>query len=99
VEVNSTRDRIALDTRKAFQDVKRAESGREVAKLDLDLTREQLSILLAQMDEGRATLRQVEEARSAETEKWMAFYDAESVVERARLNLLKQTGTIVAALQ
>jgi outer membrane protein len=98
VEMNSTRDRIALDVRKAFQDVRKAESGREVAKLDLELTREQISILLAQMDEGRATLRQVEEARAAETEKWMAFYDAQSLVERAQLTLLKLTGTILAAI-
>jgi hypothetical protein len=69
-----------------------------VARLDLELMREQLSILLAQMDEGRATLRQVEEARSAETEKWMAFYDAQSLMERAQLTLLKLTGTILAAI-
>ncbi|HUS06227.1 MAG TPA: TolC family protein [Bryobacteraceae bacterium] len=99
IEVRSMRDRIALDARKAFQDVSKAEGAREVAKLDLELAREQLSILLAQMEEGRVTLRQVEEARSAETEKWMSFYDAGSVLERAQLNLLKQTGNIVAALK
>ena len=52
-------------------------SGAGTARLDLELAREQLSILLAQMQEGRAGLRQVEEARVAETNKWIAFYDAQ----------------------
>jgi hypothetical protein len=51
------------------------------------------------MQEGRAELRQVEEARAAETAKWIAFYDADTNVEGARLNLLRQTGELTAALR
>jgi outer membrane protein TolC len=98
-QVNVVRDRITLDTRKAFQDVRRSESSREIAKLDLDVAREQLSVLLAQFGEGRATLRQVEEARALETEKWLAFYDAQHAVERARIELLRHTGTLTASLR
>ena len=98
-QVNSTRERITLDTRKTYQDVKRAETGRNVAREDLELSREQLSVLLAQMNEGRAAVRQVEEARSVESEKWIAFYEAQTALERAELELLRQTGTIMAALK
>jgi hypothetical protein len=34
-----------------------------------------------------------------EEEKWIAFYDAQHALERARMDLLHQTGTIVAALK
>jgi hypothetical protein len=51
------------------------------------------------MEEGRASLKQVEEARFTENEKWLAFLDAHYGVERARLNLLKQSGDLLAALQ
>ena len=54
---------------------------------------------LAQMQEGRAGLRQVEEARVAETNKWMNFYDAQIAVERAKWDLLRQTGDLAAALR
>ena len=37
------------------------------ARLDLEVAREQLSVNLAQMQEGRRSLRQAEEARVAET--------------------------------
>ncbi len=93
------RDRITVETRKSFQDIRRTRLVRDVAKQDLDLSREQLSVLLAQMEEGRASMRQVDEARSAENEKWLAFYDAQHSVEKAELTLLRQTGTLMAALQ
>lgn len=51
------------------------------------------------MDEGRATLSQVEEARFAEDEKWIAFYDAQFTMEKARLTVLRETGDLLAALQ
>jgi len=67
-----------------------------VARLDLDLERESVSIRMAQLEEGRATLRQVEQARFAEHEKWIAFLDAQFVLERARLELLHRTGGLMA---
>jgi outer membrane protein TolC len=98
-QVQSTRDRITMETRKGFQDVKRAQTARDMAKMDLDLTRKQISIVLSQMEEGRAGLRQVEDLRALETEKWIAFYDAQNVLEKTKLALLKQTGSLMAALQ
>ena len=44
------------------------------------------------------TLRQVEEARALETEKWLAFYDAQHAIERARIELLRHTGTLTASI-
>jgi outer membrane protein len=98
-QVNQTRGQIALNTRKDYQQVRKAESARNVARLDLDYTREQLSVLLARHDEGRATLDEVEQARIQENEKWIAYYEAQHNLERIKLNLLRQTGTLVAALQ
>ncbi len=98
-QTNAVRDRITLDTRKAWQDIRRAESSRELAELDLEVTREQVSVLLAQSQEGRASVKQVEEARALETEKWLAYYDSLHAVERAQIDLLRQTGTIIAAIK
>lgn len=93
------RGRITADTRKSYQEVHKAETARDVAKADLDLAREQVSVDLAQLDEGRILLTQVEQARFVEDEKWIAFYQAEQAVERARLALLKETGALLAALK
>jgi outer membrane protein TolC len=99
IEKNQLQSRIALDIHKAYQDVQRAQTARELAQAELQLARDQLSIVLAQAGEGRVAMRQVEEARFGEEEKWIAFYDADAAVERAKFNVLRQTGEIVAALK
>jgi len=99
LEAVNTRNRITLETRKAHQDVARAQRASEVAGLDLGVAREQVNMLVAQMQEGRVTIRQVEEARLQESEKWLALYDSRYQLERAKLNLLKHTGSLLAALK
>lgn len=99
VQRNSIRHQISLDVRKAWRDIKEAEGAGEVGKLDLEVAREQVSILLAQYTEGRASLKLIEEARFAENEKWIAYYEAQYGVERTRLNLLRQTGELMALVK
>jgi outer membrane protein len=98
-QLGQTRNRIQLDTEKSYGELKKATSAQEVARLDLDYARDQVSLLLAQLGEGRATQQQVDDARLAEQEKWIAFYDAQHLVENARLDVLRQTGTLQAALR
>ncbi len=98
-QMSQVRNRIQLDTQKSYQELGKARSAQEVARLDLDYTRDQVSLLLAQLGEGRATQQQVDNARLTEQEKWIAFYDAQHAVENARLDLLRQTGTLQAALR
>jgi outer membrane protein TolC len=88
-----------MDSRRLFRQVKQAETGLDVARLDLEVTRDELSALLARMEEGRTSLREVEQARLAEDEKWMAFIDANYTLETAKLNLLHETGDLLAALR
>lgn len=98
-EMKVTRERINSETRRAWERVREAETAREVAKLDLDVAREQVGILLAQAEEGRSTLKELEEARFAENERWLAFHDARFELEHARLELLRQMNQLTAALR
>jgi outer membrane protein len=99
LELSTARNRIVSDLQRSFRDLKTAESSADVARLDLDVAREQLSVNLAQMEEGRITMRQVEESRVVENQKWIAFYDAQYTVERARWAVLRLTGTLTAAIE
>jgi outer membrane protein TolC len=99
IEVDRTRARVAADLRRAFQEVKRADSARDVARLDLDVARDQLSLDLAQMDGGRVPLAKVEESRAVENDKWVAYYGAQHAAELARINVLRQMGTLTATLK
>jgi outer membrane protein TolC len=99
IEMNAARNRISLETRQSYQTLHKAGTAREVARLDLEVARDEVSVRLAQMNEGRASLQQVEQARFNEDEKWIAFYDAQYVAEKAAWDLLRQTGNVMAALQ
>lgn len=99
IQVNQTRNRIALETEKRYRDLEKAETARQISKLDLDLTRESLDVQLARFEEGRVTLREVEQMRFQEQEKWIAYYDAVLICESARYALLEKTGSLVAALR
>jgi outer membrane protein len=99
IEAARTRDRITADTRAAYSNLKRTEAARDVARADLDVTREELTVLLAQMDEGRVPLASVEAARASEDEKWLAYYETQRAAEMARLEVLHQTGMLEAALK
>ncbi len=99
IEMNAARNRISLETRQSYQTLRKAGTAREVARLDLDVARDEVSVLLAQMNEGRSSLQQVEQARVNEDEKWIVFYDAQYAAEKAAWDLLRQTGNVLTALQ
>ena len=99
IELDRTRARIAGDLRRAYQEVKRSESAREVSRLELDVARDQVAINLAQMDEGRLPLAAVEQARAIENDRWLVYYDAQHAADRARLSVLRLTGGLLVALR
>lgn len=97
-QINQVRHKVTTDIRSAFHGMRKHESARDLAKLDLEVAREQVNILIARYEEGRSPFRELEEARIAESEKWTAYFSSQSNVERAKLDLLRHTGTLTAAL-
>jgi outer membrane protein TolC len=98
-ELANARNRVAGDLQQSFREVKKSEGAAHLAQLDLDVAREQLSVNLARMEEGRLTLRDVEQARIVENQKWIAFYDAQYALEKARWNVLHLTGALVPTIE
>ena len=99
VELSTARSRITSDIRQAYRDLRKAETAQEVSRLALDVAREQLSVDLALMQEGRVPMSQVENTRVEENARWIALYDAQYGLERARWNVLRLTGELQAALR
>ncbi len=99
LRLQAARAGAALETRRLFRETQQADSARDLSRLELDLARESLTVSLARFDEGRVILREVEQARLLEAQKWEIFYDAQTNADKARLNLLRQTGGLLAALR
>jgi outer membrane protein TolC len=99
IQKDQIRNKIISDTHRGYEQFKKAESIRDLTRMQLDLAREQLTVLLAQNQEGRTPMAEVEKARLDESEKWLSFYDAEAQVTRTKLAILRDMGMLVASLQ
>ncbi len=99
IQMDQVRNRILTDTRRNYEQWKKAESLRDLARMQLDLAREELTLLLSQNSEGRVPISRVEQARLDEGDRWMALYDAEAQVTRAKFAILRQTGNLLAAVR
>jgi outer membrane protein TolC len=95
----ATESLVELEAERLHQQVRQAEGMMKLARMELDFARENLTVRMALMDEGRADLETVERARVEENQAWGAFYDSQYTVQKAKLNLLRQTGELVAALR
>ncbi len=99
IQMDQIRNRIITDTRRSFEQWKKAENIRNLSRMQLDFAREELTVDLAQNNEGRIPIGQLEKARLEEADKWIAFYDAETQVTRAKLAILRQMGTLLASVR
>lgn len=94
MQMSQTRSRITLNVRRGLEELKIAEDARNLARLELDVAREQISVLLAQYEEGRLPLTQLEEARTIENERWLQFFQAQIQADKWKLQILRETGQL-----
>ena len=99
IELKRKRSELEIEVRRQARRMRELDASREVARLDLQLAQENLHVLQAQFEEGRANLREVEKARLEESDKWMAFLDADYERQQAQLELLRTTGQLARVLQ
>jgi outer membrane protein len=99
LQMDQTRNRIIADTRRSYEQWKKAQNIRDLSRDQLDLAREELTVLLAKHDEGQVLMSRVEQARLEESNRWIALYEAETQVTRAKLAILRETGTLLAVLR
>ena len=95
----AARNDVAVEVRRLYRQLEQRQAAREVARLELEVARESFTVSLARFEEGRISTRELEQARSEESARWIGFLDGNFALERARLDLLRQTGGLLAALQ
>ena len=97
--LGNKRQEVRADVLQKARDVRELDAAHEVARLDLQLAQESLQILQTKFDQGRATLRDIEQARLDENDKWVAFLDAEFARQQGQLSLLQVTGQLAKVFQ
>jgi outer membrane protein len=97
--LGNKRQEIRADVEQKARSVRELDATREVARLDLQLAQQTLQMTQSRFDQGRATLQEIEQARLDESDKWVAFLDADFARQRAQLTLLQATGQLAKVFQ
>lgn len=88
------RTQVSADVRQKTRMVRERDAAKEVARLELQLAQQNISVLQSQFNEGKVSLKDLEKARLDENDKWMAFLDANFARQQAQLDLLKTAGQL-----
>lgn len=97
--LENKKSEVSAEVRQKSRKVKETEAAKEVARLELQLVQQNLSVAQAQFDEGRTSVRDMEKLRLDESEKWMAFLDANFKRQQAQIELLRAAGQLDKLLQ
>ena len=99
VALGNKRQQARFDIQEKAYNLRELDADHEVARLDLQLAQENLQLEQAKFDQGRATLQEIEQARLDESDKWVAFLDADFARQQAQLTLLQATGQLAKVFQ
>jgi outer membrane protein TolC len=93
-ELTSKKTEVSAAVRVKTRRLRERDAAKEVARLELQLAQQNLTVLQSQFAEGRINLREVEKARLEESDKWMAYLDANFQRQQAQLDLLQTAGQL-----
>jgi outer membrane protein TolC len=88
------KNQISAEVRQRTRRLREMEAMKEVARLELQLAQQSVSVLQSQFGEGKVNLREVERGRLEENNKWMAYLDANFQRQQAQLELLRAAGQL-----
>jgi outer membrane protein TolC len=81
------------------QDLRELEASRDVANWALKLAQQTLDLQQSKLQQGQATLGDVEQAQLDESEKFVEFLDANFAQQKAQITLLQSTGQLAKVFQ
>jgi len=93
-ELASKKTEVSAAVRVKTRRLRERDAAKEVARLELQLAQQNLTVLQSQFAEGRINLREVEKSRLEESDKWMAYLDANFQRQQAQLDLLQTAGQL-----
>jgi outer membrane protein len=94
INLQNLRDQETVEAKQSTINVADQNAALDVARLELKLAQENLAVTQTSFDQGQATLKDLEQARLDEGEKWLAFLDSDFARQQAELALMQMTGQL-----
>jgi outer membrane protein TolC len=93
-ELANKKTEVTAAVRIKTRRLRERDAAKEVARLELQLAQQNVSVFQSQFAEGKVNVREVERARLEESDKWMAYLDANFQRQQAQLDLLQTAGQL-----
>lgn len=93
-EAQSVKEQVSADTLKLQRSVQQLSAAREVAQLEHQLAQSDIDSTHAKIESGGASLKDEENARVVEHERYTAFLNSNFELDRAQIQLMRQTGDL-----
>lgn len=93
-DVDIARSQVSEETLKLQRSVEQLAAAQQVAELEYQLAESNFNAVQVRMEQGSATLREGEDARTQANARYNALQDANFELERARITLLRSTGDL-----
>ncbi len=92
--LTTKREQVRSGAEEQWQNLRELEAGRDVANWALKLAQQTLELQQSKLQQGQATLGDVEQAQLDESEKFVEFLDANFAEQKAQIALLQATGQL-----
>jgi outer membrane protein len=93
-EAQGVKEQVSTDTLKLQRSVEQLAAAREVAQLEHQLAQSDIESTHAKIESGTATLKDEENARVAEHERYTAYLNSSFELDRAQIQLMRQIGQL-----
>jgi outer membrane protein TolC len=93
-EAETVKQQVATDSLKLQQAVRNLAAAKEVARLEYQIASSDVQAVQARLEAGSATVRDQENARLLEQQRYAALIDASLELDKAQMQLLRSTGEL-----
>jgi outer membrane protein TolC len=93
-EAQSVKEQVSTETLKMQRSVEQLAAAREVAQLEHQLAQADIEATHAKIESGTASIKDEENARVAEHERYTAYLNSSFELDRTEIQLLRQIGQL-----
>lgn len=93
-EAQAVKEQVSTETLKLQRSIEQLAAAQEVAQLEHQLAQSDIEATHAKIESGTATLKDEENARVAEHERYTAYLNSSFELDRAQIQLMRQIGQL-----
>jgi outer membrane protein TolC len=93
-EARNVKEQVSAETLKLQRSVQQFIAARDVAQLEHELAESDIDTTHAKIESGQATLKDEQNARVAEHERYTAYLSSSFDLDKAQVQLLRETGDL-----